>query len=446
VKGTSNPKKASLFQLVFLTYAVICGGAYGLEEMVSGSGPGLSLLLLAIVPLIWAVPVSLACAELSALYPVEGGYYRWARMAFGDFVGYLAGWLVWLSTFATNAAFAVLFADYTKTWIPHLSAMGHFGIAAGLVWLTIYLNYRGIHLVGNLSVVLTIFIFIPFLLMTVLGLLHFHFNPFSPFVPPGKSVLSAIGSSLFLVIWLYAGFEKLSTTAEEVDDPARAFPISLAFAVPMAAGSYIIPTFAALAANGDWRDWGPSHFTAAAHAIGGPALGNLMAVGALVANACLLMATLLAQSRLPMVLAEDGLFPKVFQKTHERYGSPVMSLLVGGIVLTALCGLGFSSLTGLYAVVQVSAYLMIYGALFRLRERHRAPGDRKAFRIPLGRTGLMALIAPSVALAIFVVFEGLWHDGKVDRAQAVMDLLIFASGPISYFLFRAAIQPRPNAR
>ncbi len=31
---------------------------------------------------------------------VEGGYYRWARMAFGDFVGYQTGWLVWLANLA----------------------------------------------------------------------------------------------------------------------------------------------------------------------------------------------------------------------------------------------------------------------------------------------------------------------------------------------------------
>ncbi|HWX24582.1 MAG TPA: amino acid permease, partial [Vicinamibacteria bacterium] len=96
-----------MLQLVFLTYAVICSGAYGLEEMVSASGPGIALLSLSVLPVIWAAPVSLACAELSSLYPVEGGYYRWARMAFGDLVGYMAGWLVWLSTFTTNAAFAV---------------------------------------------------------------------------------------------------------------------------------------------------------------------------------------------------------------------------------------------------------------------------------------------------------------------------------------------------
>ena len=434
----SAPRRASLFQLVFLTYSVVCGGAYGLEEMVSGAGPGFTLGLLLLLPVIWAAPVSLACAELSAAYPVEGGYYRWARMAFGDFVGYLAGWFVWLSTFATNAAFAVLFANYTTEWLPEASPSLRFAIAVGLVWITIFLNYRGIQVVGTLSVVFTVFIFIPFFLMSVMGFAHVRFNPLVPFLNPEKTFATAFASSLAIGIWLYAGYEKLSTAAAEVDDPARAFPISLAVALPMTVLSYVIPTLAALAANGDWREWGPAHFTPAARMIGGAGLGSLMAAGALVANGCLLMATLLAQSRLPMVLAEDGLFPPIFRKTHPRYGSPVASLVVGGLVLTLLCRYQFTSLTGLYALVQVAAYLLIYAALLRLRGPGSPPRDEKAFSIPLGRVGLLLMIAPSVVLAALVVGLGLWHDGGLDKPQVLVDIAVFASGPVSYAAFKIA--------
>jgi amino acid transporter len=432
----SGPRKASVFQLVFLTYSVICSGAYGLEQIVSSSGPGLALLTLTVLPFIWAAPVSLACAELSSRFPIEGGYYRWARMAFGDRVGYVAGWLVWLSTFATNAAFAVLFANYLKHWAPDLSVRDHFLVAAGLVWVTTYLNYRGIRLVGTLSVILTILIFVPFLVMSVEGLFQWRFNPLTPFVNPDKTFVSAFGDSLFIAIWLYAGFEKLSANAGEVENPARAFPLALAIAVPMTAASYIIPTVTALAACGDWRDWGDAHFTAVAQAIGGRILGSGMAAGGLVANACLLMVTLLGQSRLPMVLAEDGLFPAFFSKLHPRFGTPAASLLVGGCVLTALCVLPFSSLASLYALVQVSAYLLIYAALFRLRSRPGAGEAPTAFRIPLGTRGLALMIVPSVILATLVVVQGLWHGGHLDTTQVVVDLAIFASGPATYSLFK----------
>jgi len=391
---------------------------------------------------------ALACAELSACYPVEGGYYRWARMAFGDFTGYMAGWLVWLANLATNGTFAVLFANYLKYWYPDLPRFWHWAVATLLVWVAVFMNWRGIRLVGTASVILTILIFFPFLVMTLLGLAHWTFNPLVPFVSPDKGPLSAFAAGLGIAIWLYSGFEKLTTNAGEVERPSRAFPIALAFAVPMAAGSYVIPTFAALAGHGHWSDWGESYFSVAAQALGGPALGMGMAAGGLISNSCLLMVTILGQSRLPMVMAEDGLFPGVFARRHPRFGTPTVSLLVGGLALSALVLIRFSYLAGLFAIVQVLAYLLIFASLLRLRAH--APKTKAAagadeggapFRIPLGTAGLALMTLPSVILSGMVIVESIWPDGALDRRQAVVDLLVFASGPVTYLLFK-----RPNPR
>jgi amino acid transporter len=432
--------KATAFQLVFMTYAVICSGAYGLEEMVSSSGPGMAILTLAVLPFIWAAPLSLACSELSARFPVEGGYYRWARLAFGEFVGYLAGWLTWLAIFATNASFAVLFADYLRRFVPGLSDAGHFAAAAGLVWLTVYLNYRGIRLVGGAAVALTLLIFVPFLALTVMGVAQWKFDPFSPFVAPGKSAGGAFLQGLLIAIWLYSGFEKLTVNAEEVENPSRSFPIALAWAVPLVALSYIIPTAAALAAHNDWTEWGTAHFSAAAAAVGGPALGDAMAAGGLASNACLLLVTVLGQSRLPVVLAEDGLFPRAFRRVDRRFGSPVMSLLVGGVVLTALCVIPFAPLAGLFSMVQVMSYMLIYASLFRLRARPAA-GAAGGFRIPVSRAGLVLMTAPSVALAVLVIYQSLLGSEGFGWKAAGLALAVFGSGPISYLFFRKKRRP-----
>ncbi len=448
---TSALRKATTFQLVFMTYSVICSGAYGLEQMVSASGPGMTMVTLLVLPFIWAVPVALACAELSASHPVEGGYYRWARMAFGDFTGYQAGWLVWLSNLMTNGTFAVLFANYLRYFFPGLNPVVHWLVAVALIWGTVFMNYRGIRLVGTTSVVLTIVIFFPFLVMTILGVLKWHFNPFVPFVNPERGMLSAFDAGLLIAIWLYSGFEKLTTNAAEVENPSRAFPIALAFAVPMAASSYIIPTFAALAAHGHWTDWGESYFSVAAAAIGGPILGAAMAAGGLVSDACLLMVTILGQSRLPMVMAEDRLFPECFRKTHPRFGTPVVSLVVGGFLLSGLVLLPFVDLAGLFSLVQVFAYLLIFGALLKLRTHAPRPGSegargapeaeavgRTPFRIPLGVRGLALMTLPAVALSVLVVVQSVWHDGAFDLRSASWVVAIFASGPVTYFLFRRA--------
>jgi amino acid transporter len=435
----ASARKATTLHLVFMTYAVICSGAYGLEEMVSGSGPGMTLLTLIVLPFIWAIPVALACAELSARYPVEGGYYRWARMAFGDFTGYMAGWLVWLANLATNGTFAVLFANYLRYWVPDLSHFWNWIIAVVVIWVTVYANWRGIRPVGATSVVLTTLIFFPFLGLTLLGLLKWHVNPFVPFVNPDKGPLAAFVDSLGIAVWLYSGYEKLTTNAGEVENPSRAFPIALAISVPMTAGSYIIPTLAALAGHGHWSDWGESYFSTAAQALGGPVLGMAMAAGGLVSSTCLLMVTILGQSRLPMVMAEDGLFPRVFARTHARFGTPTISLLVGGLVLTPLVYGKFSYLTAMFSMVQVLAYLLIFAALLRLRSSPSgAPAPENGgggFRIPLGTGGLVIMIVPCVILSVLAIVQTVWDGHSFDTNQAVIDLLVLASGPVTYRLF-----------
>ena len=124
---TTQPKssalqKASLFYLVFVMFSYTTGGPFGLEDMVTTSGPGLTLIYLLVLPFFWCIPVSLVSAELTTAMPVEGGFYRWTRAAFGDFWGFLAGWWNWSASFLLGGAYAVLFTDYL---FPGTSADGN---------------------------------------------------------------------------------------------------------------------------------------------------------------------------------------------------------------------------------------------------------------------------------------------------------------------------------
>src|SRR5262245_30385684 len=426
-------RRAGTFHRVFLTYSVICSGAYGLEEMIPSSGPGLAILMMVLLPLVWSVPICLVCAELASRYPVEGGYYRWARMAFGDFAGYQTGWLVGLANLATNATFAVLFANYLGYFLPGLGAGQRWGAALVLIWGATLLNLLGIRLVGATSVALTAIIFLPFLFMAVCGLLPWQYNPVTPFLPPGAGLASALGQGLMIALWLFSGYEKLTPNAGEVENASRAFPIALAISLPMVVASYLVPTVVGLAAADDWSGWGEAHFAVLAEQIGGRWLGSLMAFGGLVSNACIIMVTTLGQSRLPMVMAEDGLFPRAFGRVGRRFGTPVVSLVTGGIALSLLSRGSFVWLAGLFSLVQVLAYVLIFASLLRLRVRPAAPvtsGERDAavhagspapFTIPLGMAGLVAIMTPGCLIAAWVVAQRFWNGGRFDGRQAILD-------------------------
>ncbi len=80
--SSKSPKSAAgltLWPLVAATFFMVCGGAYGTEDIVRGWGYGRALIILALTPLIWALPVSLMVGELSSSLPAEGGFYAWVR-------------------------------------------------------------------------------------------------------------------------------------------------------------------------------------------------------------------------------------------------------------------------------------------------------------------------------------------------------------------------------
>jgi len=105
-------KRASLFYFVFVMFAYTTGGPFGMEEMVTTSGPGLTLVYLLVIPMFWCIPVSLVAAELTTAIPVEGGFYRWVRAGYGNFWGFLAGWWNWSASWLLGGSYAVLFSDY----------------------------------------------------------------------------------------------------------------------------------------------------------------------------------------------------------------------------------------------------------------------------------------------------------------------------------------------
>src|SRR5437879_7537294 len=79
------PRGIGTVGLVFVLFFSTSGGPYTTETLIHSVGPGLGLLILALVPLVWSVPETLIVGELASMLPEEGGYYRWVDRAFGRF-------------------------------------------------------------------------------------------------------------------------------------------------------------------------------------------------------------------------------------------------------------------------------------------------------------------------------------------------------------------------
>ncbi len=300
----STVRKASLFYFVFVMFSYTTGGPFGLEGMVSSSGPGMGLIFLLVIPFLLSIPVSFVAAELTTAMPVEGGFYRWTRAAFGNFWGFLAGWWNWCASFFLGASYGVLFTDYLCYYFPGITGWKHWLVSFALIAFITWLNVRGIQMVGKAATVLELFMFIPVIAMIVIGFAKWHHNPFVPLVPPHQPFSKTFGVGLALAIWGYAGYEQVSSVAGDVENPQRTYPRALAVVIPLSIATYFLPVLAGLAALGNWPQWNDGYFSTAALLIGGPWLGHLMAVAAMAGAVALLNSTMLTAAPMPFALAE----------------------------------------------------------------------------------------------------------------------------------------------
>src|SRR5690242_21195164 len=143
-RASRRVAKAWLFYFVWVMFSYCTGGPFGLEDMVTTSGPGMTLIYLLVIPFFWSIPVSLVSAELTTAMPVEGGFYRWVRAGFGDFWGFLAGWWNWSASFLLGGVYAVLFADYFVYYDPKMTWWQHYLLSLGIIALLTWVNVRGI--------------------------------------------------------------------------------------------------------------------------------------------------------------------------------------------------------------------------------------------------------------------------------------------------------------
>jgi amino acid transporter len=423
----STAKRASLFYLVFVMYSYTTGGCFGLEDQVANSGPGMTLLYHLIVPFFWCIPISLVAAELTGAMPVQGGFYRWSRAAFGDFWGFLAGWWNWTASFLLGSIYAVLFADYLGFFFPQISGWKHYLVSIALVAVIICINIRGIQAVGRLATALDLFVLAPIAVMVFIGSTQWHHNPFVPLVPPNHPVFQVFGVGLALGLWLYSGYEQLSTVAGEVENPQRNYPLALACVIPLSMASYFLPTATSLAALNNWQDWRGGYFPTAAQLVGGPWLGIWMTLAAMIANVSLLNSTVLASTRMPFAMAEDGFLSSVFTKKSARFGTPAVAILFSGSLYAMLSVNSMTRLITVYVWLRVATSMMTVLSAWRLRKTK--PDMPRVFVIPGGRKGLLYAVGAPLLMGCAALLGS-------DHIALIFGPAAIAIGPIAYLALR----------
>src|SRR6476660_2747590 len=146
------PRAIGTLGLVFVLFFSTSGGPYTTETLIHSVGPGLGLLILALVPLVWSVPEALIVGELASMLPEEGGYYRWVDRAFGRFWAFQNGWLTWGYSLVDMAIYPVLFNQYLRYFVPGLDGQWQWLVSLAVIWSATLINLRGSVRVTRVSI------------------------------------------------------------------------------------------------------------------------------------------------------------------------------------------------------------------------------------------------------------------------------------------------------
>ena len=208
--------------LLAVVFFNVSGGPYGIEDAVGSFGPGLTLILLILTPLVWSLPVSLAMAELAGAIPDEGGYVAWVRRAFGPFWGFQVGWWSWINSFVDVAIYPALFADYARYWWPGMSPATRWALALAFIWALTGLNVTGVRVTGWTAAALGVGALAPAAIFTVVAGARAEHVPWIPFAPGEGSLVAGLGLGLAVMMWNYSGWDNPSTVLGETRAPASA--------------------------------------------------------------------------------------------------------------------------------------------------------------------------------------------------------------------------------
>ena len=180
-------------------------------------------------------------ASLSRRMPADGGPYAYARVAFGNLVGFSNAWLYWITTWGGNAAIATGWVLYVETFINKGQATwATIALTLAGIWVATAINLRGVRSMGTIQLWTSILKFVPLLFIATVGLFFIDTANFAVWNLSGQGVWQAIGGAMALCLFSYIGVESASVAAAKVRDPQRNVPRATILGTLMAAGVYLL--------------------------------------------------------------------------------------------------------------------------------------------------------------------------------------------------------------
>ena len=475
-EGQTLNKHLKIRDLIAFGIAAIIGaGIFSTIGQASAQG-GPAVIFLFLFTALASGFAAFAYAEFASMVPVAGSAYTYSYVAFGELIAWIIGWALIMEYAIGNITVAISWSDYLTTMLEqiHIKAIGLKGIhlpswmqmdylsasrgfqeaqqllakgtelttltpqmqdayhawidaprigsfhlvldlpALFIIVLITWLVYRGIKESRNASNAMVIIKLAVILLVIAVGVFYIDMKNWTPFAPEG---ISGVLKGVSAVFFAYIGFDAISTTAEECENPQRDLPRGMMWAIIICTVLYII---IALILTGivpyDQLAVGePLAFVFAQ--INLPKMTFIISISAVVAMASVLLVFQMGQPRIWLSMSRDGLLPKRFSKIHPKYKTPSFAtIVVGFVVAIPALFMNLTMVTDLCSIGTLFAFVLVCGGVLVLQNKpdvergsFRTPYMNAGYVLPVLLLGALIYIASTGDLTLYFQLKS-WSD------------------------------------
>jgi len=380
-----------------------------------------------------SLSIALCFAETGSRFDRTGGPILPARAAFGRFVGFEVGWMLWFARVASHASvvngLTLALAFY---WPPLASGLPRAATITALTILLTWINIRGVKQSSWVVNALTIGKLAPLAIFILVGIWFIDPAHFSPLPAVTQEQVS---SALILLIFAYGGYEVTGVLAGEAANPRKDVPF--AFVVGLIIVT-VVMCLTSVVATGVLPDVSATRTPLADGALifMGAAGAAMISIGSVVSMAGNNMGQILNGSRTVFALAEHGDLPRWFAYVHPDNRTPSNAILFSAVVALVMALTGsFVTLAAVSAIARLVMYLAVCMSVLVLRKRDREIAAQVGahfsdpemavsppqFRVPLGP--VIPIVASIVALGILA---------GATQQQLLAGVLALVAGAVLY--------------
>ncbi len=387
-----------------------------------------------------AAPMAyIVCAVLMALIvccfaaagsrvSLTGGLYAYVEVAFGPFVGFLAGVLYFLmATFAVASVASAFAGSVGAAWPQTATPAGRSIVIVALFAGLAGVNVRGVKPGVRLVELMTVLKLLPLVVLVAAGI--WFVNP-EYLRWPAVPAVSAVGRTAIILIFAFVGLEVALVPSGEVCDPARTVPRALFSALAITTTLYLLIQGVAQGLLGPaMAEHAAAPLAEAASRVLGHGGRLLVLAGAMVSMFGYVSGDMLGSPRALFAFARDGSLPSVLARVHPRFHTPYVAIAVHAcIVGTLAVSSSFTQLAILANVAALTLYLMCVVASYELQRRN-VRADGTPFAVPGGP------VIPLLAAAVIV-----WLLSSATRREFAVEALVVAVAALFYFIRRTGGQ------